>query len=151
MIPVVCAIITRSDFPGYVLLARRSPGRTWPKYFEFPGGKVEPNETDHNALLRELEEELHLKHHQVRIGELVAENPFHGSEDGPALVLKAFQVQLTPDALLPGELGRREHLGWPLAHLPAHDWLEWVGAHNLLNYPMPPADIPIAEVLSLRG
>ena len=41
-----------------VLLAQRSRHRSFPLLWEFPGGKVEPNETQEAALRREFQEEL---------------------------------------------------------------------------------------------
>jgi 8-oxo-dGTP diphosphatase len=43
---------------GLVLLAERPAGKPWAGYWEFPGGKVEVNETPELALKRELQEEL---------------------------------------------------------------------------------------------
>lgn len=43
---------------GLVLLAERPVGKPWAGYWEFPGGKVEANETPAQALVRELQEEL---------------------------------------------------------------------------------------------
>lgn len=49
-------MITKPD--GSFLLAQRPAGKPYAGYWEFPGGKVEPNETVHTALLREIHEEL---------------------------------------------------------------------------------------------
>ena len=46
---------------GLVLLAERPAGKPWAGYWEFPGGKVEVNETPEQALKRELQEELGIK------------------------------------------------------------------------------------------
>lgn len=53
---VVAGILIRPD--GQIFLASRPEGRAYAGYWEFPGGKVEPGETLHAALLRELQEEL---------------------------------------------------------------------------------------------
>jgi 8-oxo-dGTP diphosphatase len=46
------------------LLANRPVGKPYAGYWEFPGGKVESGETTHQALVRELEEELGIQVHQ---------------------------------------------------------------------------------------
>lgn len=43
---------------GEVLIAQRPPDKSYAGYWEFPGGKVEPQETPACALVRELREEL---------------------------------------------------------------------------------------------
>ena len=43
------------------LLTSRPPGKVYEGYWEFPGGKLEANETVAQALTRELEEEIGLK------------------------------------------------------------------------------------------
>jgi 8-oxo-dGTP diphosphatase len=53
---VAAAVIER---PGdEFLLAQRPAGKPYPGYWEFPGGKIEPGENAHAALVRELAEEL---------------------------------------------------------------------------------------------
>lgn len=46
---------------GAVLMAQRPVGKPYAGYWEFPGGKVEPDETILAALLREFEEELGIR------------------------------------------------------------------------------------------
>lgn len=55
-IKVVAAVLIRAD--GCFLLACRPPGKPYPGYWEFPGGKIEANESSRDALARELYEEL---------------------------------------------------------------------------------------------
>ena len=53
---VAAAVIERPD--GSFLLGQRAADTFYAGYWEFPGGKVEAGETPHDALLRELHEEL---------------------------------------------------------------------------------------------
>lgn len=55
-IEVAAAVIERPD--GAFLMTSRPPGKAYAGWWEFPGGKVEPGETAHTALKRELAEEL---------------------------------------------------------------------------------------------
>ena len=56
VVEVVAAVILRPD--GQFLLTQRPDGKIYSGYWEFPGGKVEPNESLLHALERELWEEL---------------------------------------------------------------------------------------------
>src|SRR3546814_14836617 len=59
--PVVLVVaVALVDADGRVLLTQRPPGKKLAGMWEFPGGKVEPNETPEAALLRALREELDL-------------------------------------------------------------------------------------------
>ena len=55
MTTVVAAVIERN---GSILIGQRKSGGQHPLKWEFPGGKVEPDETPAAALARELSEEL---------------------------------------------------------------------------------------------
>lgn len=54
-IPVVTAIMRKGD---KVLVGQRPPGHSLAGQWEFPGGKIERNESPEQALVRELKEEL---------------------------------------------------------------------------------------------
>lgn len=56
VVQVAVAIITKPN--GEYLLASRPDGKGWAGWWEFPGGKIEKNETPEHALSRELQEEL---------------------------------------------------------------------------------------------
>ena len=56
---VAAAILVRDD--GRVLFAQRLPGTPYPGYWEFPGGKLEAGESAHDAVVRELDEELGIR------------------------------------------------------------------------------------------
>ena len=62
-IRVVAAQIERD---GQYLITQRKPSSSLPLLWEFPGGRVEENETDQQALSRELHEEMEI---QVEVGE----------------------------------------------------------------------------------
>jgi 8-oxo-dGTP diphosphatase len=56
MINVVGAVLIKEN---HIILARRSSSlKNFPNLFEFPGGKIEKDETHEQALKRELKEEL---------------------------------------------------------------------------------------------
>ncbi len=56
IVDVAVGVLIRED--GKMLLASRPEGKPYAGYWEFPGGKIEPGETVHEALVRELREEL---------------------------------------------------------------------------------------------
>ena len=56
-IEVVAAVIIKDN---KVFCCKRGPGRDLEGYYEFPGGKIEVNETNEEALIREIKEELNI-------------------------------------------------------------------------------------------
>lgn len=65
---MVAALIRRG---GTVLVQQRPPGASRGLLWEFPGGKVEPGESDAQALARECREELGV---EVEVGAIAAQN-----------------------------------------------------------------------------
>jgi len=55
MIKVACAIIIKEE---KILAAQRSETMDHPGKWEFPGGKIHPNESPEEAVVREIKEEL---------------------------------------------------------------------------------------------
>ena len=67
---VVAAIIEKDN---YYLIAQRNINKYMGLKWEFPGGKVEPNETLKEALFREIEEELNI---EIYIHKKIAEEKY---------------------------------------------------------------------------
>ena len=71
---VVAAIIKKDN--SY-LIAQRNMNKYMGLKWEFPGGKVEPNETFHEALAREIQEELNIS---INVNEKIAEERYKDDE-----------------------------------------------------------------------
>jgi 8-oxo-dGTP diphosphatase len=125
---IVAAIII---VDGRVLACERSAPPEVAGRWEFPGGKVEPGESDAAALARECVEELGVR---VEVGDRVG--PDVPLAHGRA-VLRVFAV-----TLLDG--GRPRAL--------EHSAMRWLGVDQLDSVPWLPADRPIvAELPALLG
>ena len=102
MIEVVCGALIQQ---GKVLSARRNYGSSKGMY-EFPGGKVEKNETKEEALIREMKEELDIDIHTIQYlseSEDQQEYPFHltcflcFSNQVPKMIVHDDFIWTTPD------------------------------------------------------
>ena len=72
----VAAAVIRQG--GRVLLTRRPPGGPLGLQWEFPGGKIERGETVHQALVREIREELGVEVHPLEVLEVARHDYPHG-------------------------------------------------------------------------
>jgi 8-oxo-dGTP diphosphatase len=113
---------------GRVLACERSAPPEAAGRWEFPGGKVEPGETDAQALVRECAEELGVR---VEVGERVG--PDVPLAHGRA-VLRVFAV-----TLLNGDEPRALE----------HAAMRWLAVDELGSVPWLPADEPIVAELPL--
>lgn len=121
-INVVAAIIRNEK--DEILCALRSPSMKSPNLWEFPGGKIEKDETIKEAIEREIFEELNCK---VRFINIHNEN-IHEYDD--------FIVKLiTTNCELIN--------GYPTAN--EHAALLWLKVESLLSLKWAPADIPAVE------
>lgn len=124
---LVVAVAMR-DGAGRVLLQQRPPGKPMAGLWEFPGGKIEANESPEAALARELHEELGIT---------------LGVEDLSPIAFASEPLAGRHLLLLLYTLDRWE--GEPQAHHATE--LRWVTPESMRDLPMPPADVPLVEAL----
>jgi mutator protein MutT len=121
IIDVAAGLVFRA---GQLLITQRRPGDHLGGLWEFPGGKVEPNESFEHCLQRELREELGI---EVAVGKQIEEITHTYPEK--TVRLRFFHCTL--------------HSGEPQ---PIHcHALAWVTRENLSTYEFPAAD---AQLLS---
>ena len=122
MIKVVAALIENDN---KVLLARRSTGdiNVLGKW-EFPGGKVEQDENEIDAIEREIKEEFELT---IKAKEFLINNVCE-------YPTKVVDLRLYKCDYVSGEFNLHDHSEY-----------KWVGKEELLEYDLAPADIPLAE------
>jgi len=115
---VVAAVIERD---GQILAARRTGPPALAGQWEFPGGKVEPGESDIAALVRECVEEIGVR---IAVGERIG--PQYATAGG-AMVVRTFLATLEAGEPEPELRGSHDALAWVrpgTAEARALPWLE---------------------------
>ncbi len=127
---VVAAVIERD---GFILAARRTGPPQFAGLWEFPGGKVEPGESDAEALVRECREELGAG---IAVGGRIG--PQYVTPGG-TMVVRTYLAVLDEGAE-------------PRA-LDSHDELRWVrpSAAETRTLPWLPGDVLILDALNDRN
>ena len=120
---VVAAIIKSED---YYLLAKRNKDKYMGLKWEFPGGKVEQNETFKEALSREILEELNVN---IQIHKKVAEERYQDEEIN--IVLHYYMCSLIDNDIVLSE----------------HEAIEWVKKQDFLKYEFVPGDGDITSLI----
>jgi len=123
MIEVVAGILVKES---KVLIARRAAHKSLPGKWEFPGGKIEKDETPEVALERELFEEFGIK---TKTGKFISTN----EHDYGTFKIKLFAYL---SEYLMGDF-----------NLTDHDKIKWVNTSQLHGYEMADADIPIILII----
>ncbi|MFD1032484.1 (deoxy)nucleoside triphosphate pyrophosphohydrolase [Metaplanococcus flavidus] len=123
-IHVVGAVITKN---GKILCAQRGFEKALPGLWEFPGGKIESEETPQQALEREIQEEMHI---EIGIGEQVEHTVYE--YDFGIVHLTTFYCRLVK-----GEPVLTEHIA-----------IQWLKPLELERLEWAPADIPAIEKLA---
>jgi 8-oxo-dGTP diphosphatase len=118
---VVAGIV--EDESGRYFVARRRAGKRAAGLWEFPGGKVEPGESDEAALAREFMEEF-----SVRVE---TAGPFMESR-APGILLVCIRARMR---------------GSPLSMID-HDAMAWLPPDKILSLPLTEPDVAVAAALA---
>ena len=125
LLVVAAALVDRDN---RVLLAQRPAGKSLAGLWEFPGGKLDADESPEQALVRELKEELGIEVCLTCLAPFAfashAYETFHLLM--PLYVCRNWEGDLSPRE---GQI------------------IKWVRPADLSKYPMPPADVPLIPIL----
>lgn len=129
---VAVAILTKEN--GEYLLASRPQGKPWAGWWEFPGGKIEENESAEYALMRELKEELGIAATVIQPW-LQRIYDYPQTQDSPAKTVHLHFFFVTE---WQGEL-----------HAHEGQQLSWQNPQAISVSPVLPANAPILKALAL--
>ena len=124
MIDVVAAVIQNEE--GKILIAQRNFKKSQGGLWEFPGGKIEPNETKEKAIIREIKEEMDIDIEAKKfIGQKVFNYP---DKDINLIAIECKQIK--------GDIKLNEH-----------EDVRWVNKNELRNFNFAPADEFILQAI----
>ena len=124
MITVVAALIKKDD---KILIAKRATGdeNVYGKW-EFPGGKLEPGETEGQAIEREIKEEFDMT---IKAKNFIINNICE-------YPTRTIDLRLYECEYVSGDFKLHDHLEYA-----------WIEIDKLLDYDLAKADIPLAKYL----
>ena len=124
LIKVVAALIEKEN---KILIARRSTGdeNVFGKW-EFPGGKVEPDEDEFSAIEREIKEEFEVN---IKANYFIKNNVCEYPQ-------KTIDLRLYHCDYIDGEFNLHDHFEY-----------KWIDKKELLEHDLAPADIPLAKYI----
>jgi len=123
MIDVVAAVIKKDN---KYLIAQRNRDKHFAFYWEFPGGKVNNNESFENALKREILEELSIN---IKINNKISSERFRDKKIN--VEVHYFLCEKLDEEIILSE----------------HEDMKWVFKKNLLNFNLAPGDSKIIKYL----
>ncbi len=141
MIMIVVSAALKNEHDE-LLIQRRPEHKNHGGFWEFPGGKLEPNETPEMGLRRELKEELDIdvNIHNMQSAGFITDS--YGANDSYLFNNFGFSKSINPDGMIllllyiinkwEGKISPQE--GQPFT---------WVNRKNIYNYPMVTLDLPL--------
>lgn len=127
MINVVAAIIRNKE--GKILIAQRNLKKSQGGLWEFPGGKVEPNETKEEAIVREIKEELEM---DIKVNSYFDEKLYEYPDKTINLITLNCSMESESYTVL------------------EHERVEWISENEFSDYEFAPADIYFVKKICLK-
>lgn len=124
MINVVAAVFRNNE--NKILIAQRNLKKSQGGLWEFPGGKIEPNETREDAIIREFKEELNIN---VKVEGYLDEKVFNYPEKDINLI--ALKCNIIGGNMILNE----------------HEDVKWIETNQLRDFNFAPADMFIIKTL----
>ena len=109
-----------------IMIAKRKSSGKLPNKWEFPGGKIENNETPEQCLRREMKEEFDI---DVSVGEYLGSSIYY--YDHISIELMAYRTYWEK-----GEIDLKDH-----------DEFKWISLEQLAEFDFAPADMVFVEKL----
>jgi 8-oxo-dGTP diphosphatase len=123
IVKVTAAILVKDS---NIIIAKRGPDDRLANKWEFPGGKVEIDETPEQCLKREMKEEFDI---DVSVGEYLGSSVYH--YDHISIELLAYRAYWED-----GEIDLKDH-----------DEFKWISLKQLSEFDFAPADLVFVEKL----
>lgn len=128
LVKVVALALQRAQDKCY-LLTRRGPGQSGAGEWEFPGGKIEPGESQPRALAREIEEELSIQIDEKKL-QFLADHIEHYPQKSIHIFLWKFVTEQNP-----------------MITLTEHDQYKWVSRFEINPLELSSGDRPLVSYL----
>ena len=123
IVKVTAAVLAKDD---KIIIAKRGPDDKLADKWEFPGGKIEINETPEQCLKREIKEEFDT---DVSVGEYLGSSIYH--YDHMSIELLAYRTYWEDREI----------------DLKDHDDFKWISLEQLSEFDFAPADLVFVEKL----
>ncbi|MBW2449240.1 MAG: (deoxy)nucleoside triphosphate pyrophosphohydrolase [Deltaproteobacteria bacterium] len=123
MVKVTAAILAKNN---KIIIAKRGPDDELANKWEFPGGKIEIDETPEQCLKREMKEEFDI---DISVGEYLGSSIYH--YDHLSIELLAYRTYWEG-----GEIDLKDH-----------DDFKWISLEQLADFDFAPADLTFVEKL----
>ena len=123
IVKVTAAILAKDN---KIIIAKRGPGDKLANKWEFPGGKIEIDETPEQCLKREMKEEFDI---DVSVGEYLGSSIYH--YDHISIELLAYRTYWEE-----GEIDLKDH-----------DEFKWISLEQLTEFDFAPADLVFVKKL----